>query len=53
MLLRLLDRRSAILRMLEAHTKGCALLLVTHREHAELVQEQLASRRLVATIEPE
>lgn len=46
------NRRVAIQRMLEAHTSGVALLLVTHRERAELVQEQFASRKLKATVEP-
>lgn len=39
-------------RMLEAHETGAALLMVTHREHAELLQEQFRSRRLVLAIEP-
>lgn len=47
------DRRVAMLRMLEAHTRGCALLMVTHRERAELLHEQFASKRLKVTIEPE
>lgn len=46
------NRRTAILRALEAHSKGVSLLLSTHRERAELVQEQLSSRRLTVTIEP-
>ena len=48
-----LKRQEAILRMLEAHKKGLALLLTTHREHAELLAEQFTSKRLVVTIEPE
>ena len=48
-----LGRQEAILRMLEAHTRGLALLLTTHREHAELLQEQFTSKRLTVTIEPE
>ena len=43
---------AAISRMLEAHRKGQALVAPTHREHAELVAEQLRSKRLRATIEP-
>lgn len=39
--------------MLEAHRKGASVLTTTHREHAELLVEQLRSRRLVATAEPE
>lgn len=37
---------------MEAHKKGISLLLSTHREHAELVAEQLTSLRLTVTIEP-
>ncbi|MFO0872953.1 MAG: ATP-dependent Clp protease adaptor ClpS [Phycisphaerales bacterium] len=51
--LRVADRRVAMLRMLEAHTRGCALLVVTHRERAELLHEQFMSKRLKVTIEPE
>ena len=47
-----LDRSQAILRMIEAHKTGVALLLTTHREHAELLSEQFASKRLTVTIEP-
>ena len=39
--------------MLEAHHKGVSVLTVTHREHAELLVEQLRSKRLVATAEPD
>lgn len=37
---------------MEAHKKGLSLVLATHREHAELVAEQLGSLRLTVTIEP-
>ncbi len=37
--------------MLEAHNTGTALLLVTHRERAELYVEQFQSRNLTVTIE--
>jgi ATP-dependent Clp protease adaptor protein ClpS len=47
-----LRRQDAILRMLEAHQLGIALLLTTHREHAELLCEQFASKRLTVTAEP-
>ena len=36
----------------EAHKKGLSLVLATHREHAELVAEQLTSLRLMVSIEP-
>jgi ATP-dependent Clp protease adaptor protein ClpS len=38
--------------MMEAHTTGVALVLVTHRERAELYIEQFRSKRLTATMEP-
>ena len=37
---------------MEAHRKGCSLIIATHREHAELIAEQLLSLRLTVTIEP-
>jgi ATP-dependent Clp protease adaptor protein ClpS len=46
-----LNRHDAVLRMLEAHDKGIALLLTTHREHAELLCEQFASKHLTVTAE--
>lgn len=45
--------RQALLQTLEAHSDGLAILLTTHRERAELLQEQFASKRLTVTIEPE
>ncbi|TDJ57503.1 MAG: ATP-dependent Clp protease adaptor ClpS [Planctomycetota bacterium] len=47
-----LNRHDAVSRMLEAHTRGLSLLLTTHREHAELLDEQFQSKRLKVTIEP-
>ncbi len=47
-----LNRHDAVHRMLEAHNKGIALLLTTHREHAELLCEQFASKHLTVTAEP-
>ena len=38
-------------KMMEAHTKGRTLLIVTHQERAELIAEQLMSFSLTATIE--
>jgi ATP-dependent Clp protease adaptor protein ClpS len=48
-----LTRPEALERMLEAHQRGLALLLVTHREHAELLEEQFQSKGLTVTIEPD
>jgi ATP-dependent Clp protease adapter protein ClpS len=42
----------AVERTIEAHESGVALLLVTHRERAELIQEQFQTRGLTVTIEP-
>ncbi len=47
-----LNRHDAVVRMLEAHNRGLSLLLTTHREHAELLDEQFQSKRLKVTIEP-
>jgi ATP-dependent Clp protease adaptor protein ClpS len=41
----------AVACMLEAHEEGQAVVLRTHREHAELVCEQLQSRGLTASVE--
>lgn len=38
--------------MLTAHTRGVALLTVTHKERAELFVEQFKSKNLTVTIEP-
>ncbi len=37
----------------EADEEGVALILVTHKERAELYQEQFTSKGLTVTIEPE
>ncbi len=47
-----LKRQEAVLRTLEAHQRGLTLLMTTHREHAELLQEQFQSKQLTVTIEP-
>jgi len=48
-----LNQQEAIERALEAHFSGCALLLVTHQERAELYVEQFQSCSLTVSIEPE
>lgn len=45
--------QTALLRMLEAHETGVSMLLSTHREYAELLQDQFESKRLKVTIEPD
>jgi ATP-dependent Clp protease adapter protein ClpS len=47
-----LKEQDAVLRTKEAHTSGVALLLTTHKERAELYQEQFQTKGLVTTIEP-
>jgi len=47
-----LNEQDARLRTDEAHKTGVSLLLVTHKERAELYQEQFQSKSLVVTIEP-
>ena len=44
-------RQDATLRVIEAHQSGLALLTTTHREHAELLQEQFMSKKLIVTLE--
>jgi ATP-dependent Clp protease adaptor protein ClpS len=48
-----LDVNEAIERMLEAHHTGHAVLLVTHKERAELYVDQFASCRITVTAEPD
>jgi len=47
-----LKKDDAVLRMLEAHKTGVALLLTTHKERAELYKDQFQSKGLTVTIEP-
>ncbi len=47
-----LSDQAAVRRMIEAHTRGRAMLLTTHRERAELYKYQFASRGLTVTIAP-
>jgi len=51
-LLAALPQARAITVMLAAHTRGVALVTVTHKERAELYREQFKSRGLTVTIEP-
>ena len=45
--------RMAVDIMMEAHTKGKAVAHKTHKELAELYQEQLNNEGLIASIEPD
>ena len=47
-----LNEQDAITRTVEAHKTGVALLLTTHKERAELYQEQFTSKGLTVTIKP-
>lgn len=47
-----LDTRQAMLRALEAHETGVSLLLTTHKERAELYQEQFTTFSITTTVEP-
>jgi ATP-dependent Clp protease adaptor protein ClpS len=46
-----LNTDDALLKTVEAHQSGVALLLVTHKERAELYVDQFASVGLTVTIE--
>ncbi len=48
-----LNQEEAIERTLEAHETGASLLLVTHKERAELYVEQFATCKLKVTCEPD
>ena len=48
-----LQLEDAVVKTLEAHESGLALLLVTHKERAELYAEQFATFNITVTIEPE
>jgi ATP-dependent Clp protease adaptor protein ClpS len=47
-----LDKHQAVAAMREAEKAGVALLVVTHKERAELYRDQFASKSLTVTIEP-
>ncbi len=48
-----MNMRRAVSIMLEAHTKGKAVVTKCHKELAELYQENLRSEGLISTIEPD
>jgi ATP-dependent Clp protease adaptor protein ClpS len=48
-----MNLRQAVSIMLEAHTKGKAVVTKCHKELAELYQENLRSEGLISTIEPD
>ena len=48
-----LEFEAAVERTIEAHKTGVALLLITHRERAELYMDQFTSLSITVTIEPD
>jgi ATP-dependent Clp protease adaptor protein ClpS len=48
-----LKEPEAVARTIEAHETGASVLLVTHKERAELYVEQFASRSITTTCEPD
>jgi len=48
-----LNKERAVQATLEAHASGLTLLLVTHKERAELYRDQFQSKQLTVTIEPQ
>jgi len=48
-----LKRDRAFEAMMTAHRRGLSLLLVTHKERAELYEDQFRSKGLIVTIEPD
>ncbi len=48
-----IQAEEAVLKALEAHEAGLSLLLVTHKERAELYVEQFITFQLTVTIEPD
>lgn len=47
-----LTKEQAVLVVLEVQSTGVGLVLVTHKERAELYQDQFTSKGLTVTIEP-
>lgn len=47
-----LPKEEAVERTVEAHTTGVSLLLVTHKERAELYRDQFRTKRLNVSLEP-
>lgn len=46
------SQQAAVQIAVEADTNGLAMILVTHKERAELYTEQFASKGLITTMEP-
>lgn len=52
MLLVKLDATTALKKTTEVDKQGLSIVATTHKEHAELLQEQLKCQHLTCTIEP-
>ena len=48
-----MDSQDALLKTIEVDKQGLSVVAMAHRERAELLQEQLQSRALTVTIEPD
>lgn len=48
-----LQVEDAVLKTVEAHETGVSLLLITHKERAELFAEQFSTFNITVTIEPD
>jgi ATP-dependent Clp protease adaptor protein ClpS len=48
-----MDKQTALLKTVEVDKEGMSVVSVTHKEHAELLQDQLKSKALTVTIEPD
>ena len=48
-----MESQDALLKTIEVDKQGLSVVAMAHRERAELLQEQLQSRALTVTIEPD
>ena len=48
-----MESQDALLKTIEVDKQGLSVVAMAHREKAELLQEQLQSRALTVTIEPD
>jgi ATP-dependent Clp protease adaptor protein ClpS len=48
-----LEAEDAVKRTMEVHHEGLSIVTVSHKEKAEFIQEQLTSKSLTVTIEPD
>jgi len=48
-----MDKQTAYVKTVEVDKEGLSIVSVTHKEHAELLRDQLQSKALTVTIEPD